>query len=832
MRRNYRLVAVKYLIRKIARFAPFLLLLGTWLTMAPGAAGQTPVGCNTGWAAFQRITGSFQLTGSGSQTIDDGLGAITVNTVKENISGTVDMSAFGLPLPGGGTCYSGFWIGTSAILVNLDEISTYTNPSAGTTQTTEIAVSGGQNLLAPPTSNPLSGPALQANPLNGTLRLNTGSLFGADTGFVNATQTTTDAGVVSTQQVQTPWGPIVTTAVPAQGTFLTVPLPTTVGPITGSTTFQATPGGLGGLTANWTLTWNFTPMQPNLDLIISIPAYAKWRPTAGRAEKDTGIDPSTGQPNTLEIDTQLVDKSTGQTAYPDKLVFSLVEDSTEPGVTLNWPPAGSATSDPDLTFDVAFNPLATVSPDGMTATLVPINGVPLTDTNAFVSPHDWGGWATLNVTATLGGQTITGHLRDDSNTTNILIPKRQPGSHVADIWKTLHNVALSTPDDDDSELGPAGYPGCVGDGFTLYEEYRGFMENGKHIEGDPNTKDYFVENLIGADAEPGIFLFTELTGLNVHKDILKAETKIDHPNGPAGSIFINFNHAQGAHVTDQHGVTIAAQYTTPGSFSRMDGGLTIATVAGVHFKPRIVDGIAMQPRDEPGSLNPNNTHGGVITPVDALFQYDIGVAHELMHSVGVEHHGDNDGFKAFYFLAPDDPRNPTGRPSYFVLGSNPGQYVPVRIVPEQGGPDPAETFWEKNQADISRCRAVVTSPSQYPQLLVEGCTYVLHKLSTDSLFELLYVGSPHQEHSGNDRCVMRYFFSQAYPAEAVSNTYYLVPAGTEPVGSMLCDAAVGTGVNDPNRTPQPRYFDAAPGRGGCQFWVCVSDNKNYPLVPN
>jgi len=837
MRRNYRLVAVKYLIRKIARFAPFLLLLGTWLTMAPGAAGQTPVGCNTGWAAFQRITGSFQLTGSGSQTIDDGLGATTVNSVRENINGTVDMTAFGLPLPGGGTCYSGFWIGTSAILANLDEISTYTDPSAGTTQTTEIAVSGGQNLLAPPTSNPLSGPALQANPLNGTLRLNTGSLFGADTGFVNATQTATDAGVVSTQQVQTPWGPIMTTAVPAQGNFLTVPLPTTVGPITGSTTFQATPGGLGGLTANWTLTWNLTPIPPNLDLIVSIPAYAKWRPTAGRTEKDTGVDPSTGQPNTLEIDTQLVDKSTGQTAYPDKLVFSLVEDSTEPGVTLNWPPAGSATSDPDLTFDAAFNPLATVGPDGMTATLVPINGVPLTDTNAFVSPHDWGGWATLNVTATLGGQTITGHLQDDSNTTNILIPKRQPGSHVADIWKTLHNVALSTPDDDDSEPNPSGYPGCVGDGFTLYEEYRGFMENGKHIEGDPGKKDFFVENLIGADAEPGIFLFTELTGLAVHKDIKKIETKIDHANGTLGSILINFNFSQGAHVTDQHGVTIVTQYTTPGDpeESRMDGGLTILTVKGFHAKPGITDGIAMQPRDAPGTLRLGNNHGGVITASDAFFQYDVGIAHELLHSVGVDHHGDHDaGFKAFYFRRPDDPENPTGQPAYFVFDKTQQQYVPVQLLPEQGGPDAATTEWEKIEEDYNSCKAVEAAPALYPASVVLACDNYIQLINsiTKSNFQVLYVGSPQAEHSGNDQCVMRYFFAQTYPSVANSSTYYLVPAGTEPLGTMLCDAAVGTGVNDPNRKPQPRYFDAAPGRGGCQFWVCVSDNKNYPFVPD
>jgi hypothetical protein len=846
---NFQPIGVQQLVPKRIRLPlRFLCLLGTWwFTMPPHALAQTPVGCNTGWGTIPAMTGTFSVSGSGSGSSSDQFGQTQTWSTNQHMTGSIKMAASGLPIGNGGTCYLGMWNGSVTQSIDVDDVHTFTNTN-GNLEKTELVVTQGQSI---PSGNP---PSLVVFPLNGTFKLDIASFTGADTGLVNATEISTDAGVVSTGQTQILWGPTTSSAVPPIGTFLTGALPTTVGPISGSVTFQApaADGSTMGNTITWTITWNFVPGGTTFDLIVSIPAYATWRPTAGRTEKDTGTDPSTGQPNTLEIDTQLIDKATGQTAYPDSLTFSLVEDSTEPGVTLNWPPPTSATSDPDLTFDPTLNFLATVSPDGKTAVLTTPKQAFLAYTNAILSPHDWGAWATLNVTATINGQTITGHFNDGSNTTDILIPKRQSASqHVADVWKTQHNVALSTPDDDDSEMDPSGYPGCVGDGFTLYEEYRGFMENGKHIEGDPNKKDYFVENLIGADAEPGISFFTELTGLNIHKDILRAETKIDHPNGAFGSILINFNHSQGAHVTDQHGVTIVTLDLIPGGDpfrplrDRLDGGLTIPVAGsdGFHLKPRMVDGIAMQPRDVPGSLlNPGNTHGtditpGVITPTAAFIQYDVGVAHELLHSVGVDHHGDGDavGPAYFDFLLPDDPRNTTGQASYVIFDPSDRSHTPVTLLPEQGGADLATTQWQKYEEDYKLCLAVEAAPGIYPPSWVTICDSFLFNVRFSVGYASsirLMVGHPHREFSGNDQCVMRYFFAQVYPSASASDTYYLVPAGTEPLGSMICDSAAGTGVNDPNRKPQARYFDAAPGRGGCQFWICVSDNKNYPLVPN
>ncbi len=128
-----------------------------------------------------------------------------------------------------------------------------------------------------------------------------------------------------------------------------------------------------------------------------------------------------------------------------------------------------------------------------------------------------------------------------------------------------------------------------------------------------------------------------------------------------GDRLINFNHDQGAHEVDQHGVIIAV-------CSGTNGGVTTLTQTGVHGRPGLVTGICMEWRNhggpfDPHSLGTGNTHNGAITKSSALQQYDIAVAHELSHSVGVDHHGEGDpGGTRFTLAGPNDPRNTTGIP--------------------------------------------------------------------------------------------------------------------------------------------------------------------------
>jgi hypothetical protein len=797
-----------------------------WLIAPQNLRAQQQGSTCADWAV-QAFSGTVTISGSGQSTTPDGRTYITSTNATFNITTSTGFTnCYGSPL---GFAWDGLQnTATASALTVHDKFFQRTTDINGNpcTNTTSYDFSGSGT-----TSTPNAGFYIAANfatNTSGTYQLGDG--FNVD-GITVTVDESACGGPVQTSTSQLSVGPFAPTFFPQ------VPLPSTVGALTGSNSVQAPSFILfnneadSNADSTWTVSWSLSPIPPALDVILStLPDYSTWRPTAGLNETEIG--------GALLINAQLISKTTGQPLQiaPDQWTFALKDFSSEPGVSLNWPPANQALTLPDMDFKDPFNstiyPGITLSNNGTSAQITPsasqglLNSVEL-----FLDSHDWGAWATLNVTASIGGQQISGHFQGDP-TTDVLVPKRQTGSHVADVWKMQYNVPLSTPDNDDSELNPSSYPGCLGDGLTLYEEYRGFMENGKHIEGNPNTKDFFIENRIGADAEPGIFLFTELTGLNVHKNLQPNEVKIDHPNGQAGSMLINFNYAQGAHTTNQHGVTIGQQLFAPGAQYRqgMDGGATIPTdpsYTAYHFKPRIVDAVVMQFRDAQGTLNPSNTHKGVITASNALLQYDVGVAHEFLHSVGVDHHGDGDlQTETFKFVPPGSPGNLSDTAIFQLNG------VPAHILNETTNQDLADLLWQKVQGAYTLCQGIVQFSVIVPNSIVEQCQYFL--TNAPVVFSpTYYIGMPHGQHSGNDQCVMRYFFAQVYPAAPpAQNVFYAVSAGSEPVGSGLCDSAAGTGVNDPDRTPQPRYFDAQAGRGGCAFWICVSDNPNYPLVPN
>ena len=222
-----------------------------------------------------------------------------------------------------------------------------------------------------------------------------------------------------------------------------------------------------------------------------------------------------------------------------------------------------------------------------------------------ILPFDWGGWSELRVTAVLeDGRRLVGKLRG-SNEENARLPKRAANSFIADQWKTEKRAAGADNSDEDSI--PAG-DGAKGDGLTLYEEYRGFYEDGKHIEGDPARKDYFIRNRTGGLAIPGIALFQRLSKLAVHHKLGLLEF-------PASRV-INGNRRQGPHIVDQHGVIILVDPDLSGAYMAVGGP----------GNPKMIRSISLvntAASEEPGYLAST-------------------VAHELFHAVNVWHHGERD----------------------------------------------------------------------------------------------------------------------------------------------------------------------------------------------
>ena len=231
----------------------------------------------------------------------------------------------------------------------------------------------------------------------------------------------------------------------------------------------------------------------------------------------------------------------------------------------------------------------------------------------------------------------------------IRLPNMTGPYWIASAWKREKGV-VELPDTDDSEK----VDGQVydGDGYTLYEEYRGWMEGGKRIEGDPKRKDFFVLNLIGADARKGIDLFEKVSGLQVHSKLRRSEMS-------QKTRLMNGNHRDAPQRVKQHGVWVKAF----GSAKELGvtGAATPMTKAGVSGRPGITIGVGILARDNADSdfNKPYN-----LPKYFSVLAYDRAIAHELLHSVGVEHHGSGDWFLGARWVSPRNLRNKIGRP-YF-----------------------------------------------------------------------------------------------------------------------------------------------------------------------
>lgn len=560
---------------------------------------------------------------------------------------------------------------------------------------------------------------------------------------------------------------------------------------------------------------------PKVELVVDSPAYDAWRPEAGPDEKTIG--------NEIKFDAKLQNPDGSEANVKAvKILFELIDTSREPGIAMNFPVTGAG-KDCDLQFSPKSNPPDPYILSGtgnQRAETVPGE---YTAAAVTVSSFDWGGWSTLRVSAELtDGRHVPGHFRTKSGPTDILLPKRAASSKIAESWRHDVGVALSLPDNDDSDPGPAGNNN-QGDGFTLYEEYRGFYVNGKHIAGDPKKIDFFVRNYIRirADAEAGIALFADLTGAEVHAPLL--DTEFDR-----NKRVMNGNHSQGAHRVDQHGVFLQTQ-------AGLDGGLTVLSKKGVRGRPVIVLGVNLQPHD---SLTGMTTSENVPLS-DLAHAYDRAVAHELLHTVGAEHHGEGDGNAMFFFVFGDDPKNATGNSHYrysFAEGTNRGldrlgEERPVTIIDEATGRDLASIL----EGDMMLFRESVR-PVFYPDYLTaarkriadyptENQQWTAEQLADHDLDSLIasfgrwwFVGAEHGESSGNELCVMRYYFAKLYEKKGIANAfYYIRDRRSEHAGLGLCRSAEGTGINAKDHQPQPRYGDAAATRGACALSLIFND---------
>ncbi|MEM7582799.1 MAG: hypothetical protein AAF560_05420 [Acidobacteriota bacterium] len=190
--------------------------------------------------------------------------------------------------------------------------------------------------------------------------------------------------------------------------------------------------------------------------------------------------------------------------------FALSDTSAFVGVAGNWPISGGSTA-PDFDFGSGSLQRTVNFASDHTARV------------DFVA-YDYGGITTVEASPD-GGATreVIRVPRDDNNN---LVPDacwRASGTSISCSNLTAQNDRDGNP----MVSGPPNF-GLLGDGLSVYEEYRGFVVNGMHKRLDPTQKDFFIhrQNIGGAldtmdfqDVGTG---FVSSSGLTIH-EILREE---------------------------------------------------------------------------------------------------------------------------------------------------------------------------------------------------------------------------------------------------------------------------------------------------------------------
>lgn len=425
--------------------------------------------------------------------------------------------------------------------------------------------------------------------------------------------------------------------------------------------------------------------KPEVELTYDIEDYGRWLPRGPRPSDGAGV-----HGNEARIVATLARKD-GQPMERGALFvrFELAQSSREPGVCLNVPREWDGELTPDLAF-VAGADAAPHGPDGEVAE------TPFGDwrtATAALGAFDWGAYGELEVRAyvphigeVLGTFAPTGER-------SARVPKRAADSLVGDEWKARHGVT-DLADDDDSER-TEGNPND-GDGFTLYEEYRGVFARGEHSRDrlksalvprkkdlvaligqepraatHPTTGDLLTFTPLGAtevgQLDGGFQLFESAT---LGARIVAMEEREAHPTR---EINVNgLSHKAGP----QFGVLLLR---APASAPSVDGALEVGGAYPLDRYPKTPETTDWIVYDFEGlaagfaGQSSASAAAGVPMPYTLAEEVANTVAHELVHACGVNHHGDV------------ETRGPTRRPkelpagTYRVLGHDGVELAPDEV---------------------------------------------------------------------------------------------------------------------------------------------------------
>ncbi len=266
-------------------------------------------------------------------------------------------------------------------------------------------------------------------------------------------------------------------------------------------------------------------------------------------------------------------------------------------------------------------------------------------------------------------------------------------------------------------------------------------------------------NKEGAEVGAGLLHFERTTGLKVHSKLLGIEL--------SAARVINANLRNAPHLkVEQHGVIVRT--IGDGSASRAFGGPRT---------PGAIEYVGLL-----SSMPPTPTTSASVSYSTAT------IAHVLLHTVNVYHHGSGD------------------------------QRV-VRRLDQNGD------LVEESGGGAGATQKIIVHGEKHPS--VDRTPDIVWWISHSGIGGRLprYLGIGAGLHSGTEDCLMRYDVANTYKDDHQANVRY-TRYQAEVTGTKLCSSAKGTGVNEAGRGPQSRFHDA--GVGDCRHQILVNDGVKAP----
>jgi hypothetical protein len=575
--------------------------------------------------------------------------------------------------------------------------------------------------------------------------------------------------------------PSKSTATPSRFVLDRLALPPSGAAISGSR--PLTPEELRNFTENSTesvggeVRWYLNPQPiPQVTLRVVMPNYESWLP-------EPSLDGDNVGKEHLQVNFNL--ETDGGAAPADEILYlqiHLKDVSREPGIAMNAPLHPNDDDDPmsDLVLPPKDqSPFVYVPPDRTTAVAKNCG----TRLDTWIGARDGGAYGFLEATAILKtGRIVDAKFRAKNGTdvVRIPIPKRTLPSKVGDAFKMKYGLT-NRDDKYDEDPKPAGDIRFKGDGLSLYEEYRGFVEDGKFFRTDPTKKDLFIYYMTKGRAEgtsgvpeaclmAALERFKKASGLDVHYRLRQGEWQAD-------TRVINFNHSYHSHIADQHALFLMAGGTLGGDVR----GITM-TPSHHPSNPAGTEVV----RVEFAPQDPDECRDGYNGDLDAQM---ITVIHELGHACNIYHHGE------------EKWNNVKWRGNLFE-----GKYGVIEVAPKTVG-YPVRVFNCAGKDTTEEMGRAIGEGNEWPMV----------------------IGDQNGLFSGDPKCFMCYLKPRASRPSPGSTDRYTWYLDDVPSPAYFCTTANGMFTNDEHTQGHRSHFGhAGTRRGNCLSQIMVTDQFAPP----